>query len=187
MIEFKNMPARLNRALQVRTADRLRASLARDPTSGLPVVDALSDDDERELREVGGGRLAAVVFCIERVVDRARSSSEVHEGQCLATREAAHLIGGQVRRTDLLGWFAADALVILAPGLDRVSAQALAERLGHLFADRRLAVGDPHAHLRVNIGVAFRSAASPAGWTALTLVQEAERNASNLSSIAIVA
>ena len=42
------MPARIDRALQVRTADRLRASLARDESLGLPILSALSDADQRD-------------------------------------------------------------------------------------------------------------------------------------------
>ena len=48
MMVTRAMPARLNRALQVRTADRLRASLARDEGSGLPLVNALSEESLRE-------------------------------------------------------------------------------------------------------------------------------------------
>jgi GGDEF domain-containing protein len=187
MIEVRDMPARLNRALQVRTADRLQSSLARDQISGLPVVGALSDDDQRELREVGGGRIAAIVFRVEWVIDAARHPRAMHEVQSLVMSEVARLIDVQVRRTDLLGSLSEDALVILAPALDPMSAQSLGERLRELFAGRQLELGGVQVQVRVKVGVASRSAASPAGWTTQTLAQEAERNASDLPPIAIVA
>jgi GGDEF domain-containing protein len=187
MIEIRDMPAHLNRALQVRTADRLRAGLARDELSGLPVVGALSDDDQRELREVGGGRLAAIVFRVAWVIDAAHSPRPIREVQTLVMGEVARLIDLQVRRTDLLGSLSQDVLVIFAPALDPMSGQSLAERLRELFAGRHLEIGDLRVTVRVKVGVASRSSASPVGWTTQTLAAEAERNASDLPPIASVA
>src|SRR5450759_5416460 len=108
------MPTRLDRALQVRTADRLRATLARDASSGLPIVGALSDNDQRELCQVGGGRLAAVVIHVEWIIDAVPHPRAVHEVQTLVMTEVARLVDEQVRHTDLLGSLRADALLILA-------------------------------------------------------------------------
>src|ERR1700682_5209518 len=130
------MPTRLNRALQVRTADRLRASLARDEISGLPAVGALSNADDLELREVGGGRVAALVIQVEWDIDAVRYPRAIHEVHAIVMREVARIVDERVRRTDLLGALSADALVILAPALDAMSGQILAERLRTLFADR---------------------------------------------------
>src|SRR5579859_723186 len=127
------MSARLIRALQVRAADRLRASLPRDDVSGLPAAGALSDDAQRDLCTVGGGRLAAVVIHLEWTVDPVRYPRASHEVQKLVIREVARLVEQHVRRTDLLGPLRADALLILAPGLDLISGQSLAERLRDLF------------------------------------------------------
>ncbi len=180
MIENRDMPARLNRALQRRIADRLRSSLARDERSGLPLVGALSDDDASELREVGGGRLAAIVLRVGWVVDATHDVLVIRETHSLVMREAARLIQEQVRRTDLLGSLSEDALLIVAPGLDRVSAVSLAERLRDRFAGRPVAVvGDAWAQLRLSVGVAFRGADSPPGWSIHLLTQEAERNAAD--------
>jgi hypothetical protein len=181
------MPARLNRALQVRSAERLRSSLARDDISGLPAVGALSVDDQRELREVGGGRLSAIVFRVAWVIDPAHYPRPIREVQCLVMSAAARLIDEQVRRTDLLAALSEDAFVILAPALDPMSGQSLVERLRELFASRHLEIDDLQVQLRIKVGVASRSAASPAGWTTQTLAAEAERNASDLPPIAIVA
>jgi len=173
------MPTRLNRTLQVRTANRLRASLARDEISGLPVLDALAVDVQHELCEVGGGRLAAVLLHVEWALETVRYPLPTNEVQTLLIREVARLVEQEVRRTDLLGSLRADALLILAPGLDPMSGQSLAERLRGLFADRYLEVGDARMQLRVKVGFASGSAASAAGWTIQTLAEEAERDASD--------
>jgi len=187
MIEIRDMPLHLNRVLQVRTADRLRASLARDEMTGLPAVGALSDDDQRELREVGGGRIAAVAIIVVWAFDAVHLPPTIQEVQSLVMSEVARLVEEQVRRTDLLGSLSEEVLLILAPALDPLSGQTLAERLRDLFVDRHLEVGDVQVQLQVKVGVASRSAASPAGWTTQTLAREAELNASDLPPIAIVA
>jgi GGDEF domain-containing protein len=187
MMDSRDMPTHHNRALQVRTADRLRANLARDAMTGLPVVGALPEDDQRELCDGGGGRVAAVVILLEWTIDVLHRPRPIHEVQALVMTEAARLVGEQVRRTDLLGSLSDDALVIFAPALDPVSGHSLVERLRELFVDCHLAVGYVHVQLRAKVGVASRSAASPAGWTTQTLAEEAERNASEPGPIAIVA
>jgi GGDEF domain-containing protein len=181
------MPARLDRALQVRTADRLRASLARDESSGLPIVGALSEDDQRELSAVGGGRLAAVVIHVEWTIDAAAYPRAIEDVRTLVMREVARSVNEHVRHTDLLGSLSADALLILGPGLDRMSGQSLTQRLRALFVESHLEVGDVQVQLRISIGFASRSAASPDGWTTQSLVDEAERNASDPPPIASVA
>jgi hypothetical protein len=143
------MPRSLNRALQARTADRLRADLARDEASGLPILATLSEVDQRELCDVGGGRIAAVAICVD--------------GEpALAVRELARLVEGHVRRTDLVGWLTAKTVLVLAPGLDALAGRALAARLQGVLLDQR-----------VRIGSACRSAASPAGWAVSALGAEA--------------
>jgi hypothetical protein len=163
----------MNRALQVRTADRLRAALGSDAVSGLPVIDGLSELDQRALCEAGGGRLAAVSI---RVTWRALEQLSAQQLDGLTIREVARLLDDHVRRTDLLGVLAADTLLVLAPGLDPVSGRSLAERLRDLLADRLIEVGDAQVELRVKVGAAFRSAASPPGWTTRALAAEAERH-----------
>ena len=187
MIETRDMPLHLNRVLQVRTANRLRASLVRDEVTGLPLVGALSDDDQRDLREVGGGRIAAVAIIVVWTLDALDYPRAMQEMQSLVMSEVARLVDEQVRRTDVLGSLREDVLLILAPALDPLSGQTLAERLRDLFVDRHLEVGDVQVQMRVKVGVASRSAASPAGWTTQTLAREAELNASDLPPIAIVA
>ncbi|MDQ6670523.1 MAG: hypothetical protein M3069_07170 [Chloroflexota bacterium] len=181
------MPARLNRALQVRTADRLRASLARDDRTGLPLVAALSDADQRELREVGGGRLVAIVFRVEWLTGATVHPGAIAEIESVVMRRAAQRVDEHVRRTDLLGSLSEAALVILAPALDPASGRSLAERLSVVFAGLHVQVGELQVQLRVGVGVASRDAASPHGWTVQTLAEEAERTASDLPPIAIVA
>lgn len=181
------MPARLDRALQLRTADRLRASLARDEASGLPILGALAEDDERELRQVGGGRLAAVVIHVASTIDAVAYPVSIQEIRARVMREVARIVDAHTRQTDLLGSLGANSLVILAPGIDRMSGLSLADRLRALFVDGRLELGGVDAEARITIGFASRSAASPAGWTIATLVEEAERNASEPPPIAIVA
>ena|SRR5579859_4045795 len=181
------MPARLDRALQVRTADRLRASLARDQISSLPALGALEDQVQRDLCEVGGGRLAAVVIPVAWTLDEARNPLAIHEVETLVMRAVAGLVDEQVRRTDLLGSLRADALLVLAPGLDPMSGQSLAQRLRDRFVHANLEVGDVQIQLKITVGFASRSAASPAGWTIQTLAEEAERNISAPPPLASVA
>lgn len=144
------MPIGSNRALQVRIADRLRANLARDEVTGLPFVDSLSEADQSELCEMGGGRLAVVAMCVnaEAVSDVARAVEE------------------HVRRTDLLCRADPKTLLLLAPGLDPLAGRALVERLRNLLTQSRYAP--------VSMGAAFRSPASPIGWTTSELIAEAE-------------
>src|SRR5947209_5286142 len=106
------MPISLNRALLVRAADRVRDALPRDETTGLPQVGRLAEAQQRELCDVGGGRLAAVAICAATV----------------SLAEVARLLEPHVRRTDLLGVLDSAALMVLAPGLDPVSGQCLVER-----------------------------------------------------------
>ncbi len=181
------MAPRLNRALQVRTANRLRASLARDEISDLPAVGSLSDDDESELREVGGGQVGAIVFRVGWVIDAARYPRAIDEIHSLVMREVAERIDEQVRRTDLLCWLSEEALVVLAPALDPASARSMADRLSAFFAGRELEVGDLHVQLRVKVGIATRSPASAVGWTTRTLADEAQRNTVDVQPPAIVA
>jgi GGDEF domain-containing protein len=181
------MPARLDRVLQLRTADRLRASLARDEASGMPIVGVLAEDDERELRQVGGGRLAAVVIHVASSIDAVAYPLSIQEVQARVMREVARIVNAHVRQTDVLGSLGANALVILAPGIDRMSGLSLAERLRALFVDGHFELGDVAVQARITVGFASRSAASPAGWTTEALVQEAERNTSEPPPIAIVA
>jgi GGDEF domain-containing protein len=181
------MPAPLDRALQLRTADRLRGSLARDDSSGLPIIGALAEDDQRELSTVGGGRLAAVVIRVEWSIDAAAYPRTLHEVRALVMREVARIVNAQVRQTDLLGSLSAESLLIFAPGIDRMSGLSLAQRLRALFVGRRLELGDVVVQARITIGFASRSAASPAGWTIEALVKEAERNTSEPPPIASVA
>jgi hypothetical protein len=140
------MPTNLNRALQVRTADRLRASLARDEASGLPLIDALSDADEQELCEVGGGRVAAVAIRIapsgpgdvQEPVARSRTGM---------LREVARLVHQHVRRSDLLGSLDPDTLVVLAPGLDSTGGRHLVHRLRELLGTRvHVEIGARHVY-----------------------------------------
>jgi hypothetical protein len=162
------MPSNLNRALQVRTADRLRASLGRDEVHGLPVIDGLSDADQRALCDVGGGRLAAVAI---------RVSSSADEPRTLVAREVSRLVAEHVRRTDLFGALGKETLLILSPGLEPLGGQALAQRLRDLLNQRQMHIGGYRLVLRVQVGAAYRSAASPAGWTAQGLAAEAELQA----------
>jgi GGDEF domain-containing protein len=187
MIDSRDMSTAFNRALQIRAADRLRASLARDAISGLPLVGALSDLDQSELCAVGGGRLAAVVLHVAWSIAAVPHPRAVHEVHALVMNEVVRLVDEQVRRTDLFGSLRDDLLLILAPALDPLSSQSLAERLKDLLVDRQLALGDVHVQLRVKLGIATRSPSSPAGWTTQTLVAEAERNAADPPPIAIVA
>src|ERR1700704_3183165 len=188
------MPTGMNRALQVRAADRLRAALTTDALSGLPVIDALSELDQRELCEVGGGRLAAVAI----QVSWRPGALSVRPGavvgdppglplQSLMVREVARLIDEHVRRTDLLGVLGTDTLLVLAPGLDPLSGRSLADRLRSFLADRMVEAGDAQVELLVKVGPPFRSAASPPGWTTRALAAEAEIHMSSSLPIESVA
>jgi GGDEF domain-containing protein len=179
------MPTRLNRALQVRTADRLRASLARDEISGLPAAGTLSDTDQLELLEVGGGRIAAVAIYVEWQIDSVRYARAIHDMHAAVMNAVARIVDERVRRTDLLGSLSDDALVIFAPALDPIGGRSLAQRLRLLFADRLLEIDDVQVQLHVKVGFASRSAASPVGWTTQTLAGEARRNALDVPPIAI--
>jgi hypothetical protein len=156
------MPMGLNRTLQVRTANRLRADLPRDASSGLPAIGALSELDQRELSEVGGGRLTAVAIC---VVDS------------VMVGEVVRVVAAAVRRTDLFGWLNDETLVVLAPGLDPVAGQALADRLRDLFVDHDVEIDGQATSVQVEVGSAHRSGASGTGWTIRALTAEAELQA----------
>jgi hypothetical protein len=168
-----HMSSSMNRALQVRTADRLRASLEIDAISGLPVIDALSEVDQRELCDVGGGRLAAVAINLLWGAGTVFEEPLVQQVDGLAVREVARLVDDHVRRTDVLGVLGTDTLIVLAPGLDPLGGRILVDRLRLLLADRLVAVGGVQVELRVRVGAAFRSAASPSAWTPGTLAAEA--------------
>ncbi len=174
------MPIGLNRALQVRTADRLRAELGRDEATGLPIVGALSDADRRELCDVGGGRVVAVAICVDGL--------SVPGGErAAAMRGVARLVDKNVRRTDLLGWLGAETLIVLAPGIDAVGGRSLAKRLRSMLMDARIELAGSVLELRIRVGCASRSHASPASWTLAALGAEAELQASEPNAIATVA
>jgi len=79
------MLASLNRALQVQVADALRARLPRSAGTGLPLVEALTADDQRDLSAAGAGRLAAVAIRI----GGGGGPGETQPGDDDADREAA--------------------------------------------------------------------------------------------------
>jgi hypothetical protein len=169
------MPIGLNRALQVRTADRLRAELASEQQTGLPQIAALTAIDQRELCEVGGGRLAAVAVKIDSwMVHPAEEARDVAAVPVLTVREVVELIGAHIRRTDLLAALSASTLIVLAPGLEPVGGRSLADRLRNLFVSRTLDVAGAQVYLRVHVGAAYRSLASPSGWTVAELAALAE-------------
>ena len=174
------MPTGLNRALQVRTADRLRAELGRDEATDLPIVGALSEADRRELCDVGGGRVVAVAICVDGLC--------APGGQrALVMREVARLLNERVRRTDLLGWLGAQTLIVLAPGIDAVCGRSLAKRLRSMLVHAQIELGGTPLELRIRVGCASRSHASPSSWTLAALGAEAEFQASEPSAIATVA
>ncbi len=175
------MPTGLNRALQVRTADRLRAKLGRDEATGLPVVGALSEADRRELCEVGGGRVVAVAICVDLALPA------LGDARALVMRQVARLVDEKVRRTDLLGWLRAETLIVLAPGIDAVGGRCLANRLRSSLTNSHLEIGGPPIQLRVRVGCASRSHASPTSWTLAALGVEAEFQATEPAPIATVA
>ena len=173
------MAVGLNRALQVRAADRLRAELARDAVTGLPIAGALSEADRTELCEVGGGRVAAVAICIdswtpgEVTLNLAQQDRE----RTLVVREVARLVDKHVRRTDLVGWLSRETLLVLAPGIDAVGSRSLAARIQGLLAERPVDLAGISRALRVRVGTASRCYASPSSWTLSGLVAEAELQA----------
>jgi hypothetical protein len=144
----------VNRALQVRAADRMRAALGRDVATGLPAIEDLSEADQRELCDIGGGRLAAVAI-------RLHGPAQV---------DVARLLEEHVRRTDLLGTLGGNLLLLLAPGLDPVGGRSLADRLHVLLIE---------SDVTVSVGAAYRSAASSTGWTTRALAAEAELHPTN--------
>ncbi|GAC1314322.1 MAG: hypothetical protein NVSMB2_03590 [Chloroflexota bacterium] len=141
------MATSLNRALHVRVADRLRTSLVRHVASGLPDICRLSDVDQREFLDAGGGRLAVIALRLDPTT----------------LREVVRLVSEAIRRTDLFGALADDTLLILAPGLTPNDGDVLLARLRSLTD-----------HLHVRLGLAYRSSASVLMWTSRALAAEAE-------------
>jgi hypothetical protein len=181
------MPTGLNRALQVRTADRLRAELGRDEATDLPIVGSLSEADRRELCDVGGGRVVAVAICVDGWVPLELDLRVLGDERALVMREVARLLDENVRRTDLLGWLSADTLIVLSPGIDAVGGRSVAKRLQTTLVRARIEVAGMPLELRIRVGCASRSHASPAGWTLAALGAEAELHANEPSAIATVA
>jgi hypothetical protein len=119
------MLANLNRALQVQVADALRARLRRSNGTGLPLVEALTIDDQRDLSAAGAGRVAAVAIRIgghggvrkrcasdggagrdaaaaSRAVDRSQVVRRATDGPGVALRETDEL-GVVLHETDESG------------------------------------------------------------------------------------
>ena len=178
----QDMPTGLNRALQVRTADRLRAELGRDEATGLPIVGALSEADRRELCDVGGGRVVAVAICVD-----GWTPPELCVQRAAVIREVARLVDQDVRRTDLLGWLSAETLVVLAPGIDPVGGRNLAARLRVTLTNGSVEIAGTPFDLQIRVGCASRSHASPSSWTLSALGAEAEFQASEPAAVAAVA
>lgn len=147
MIGPHTMVPSLNRALHVRVADRLRASLVRHAPSGLPDMSSLNEVDQREFLDAGGGRLAVIAMRVDPV----------------AVHEVIVPIAEAIRRTDLFGALADDTFLILAPGLTPNDGDVLVERLRLLTA-----------HLDVRLGLSYRSSASASVWSPRGLAAEAE-------------
>ena len=185
----QDMPTGLNRALQVRTADRLRAELVRDEATRLPIVGSLSEVDRRELCDVGGGRVVAVAICVDAWAPFEMELHVLHDDseRALIMREVARLVDENVRRTDLLGWLSAETLIVLAPGIDAVGGRSLAARLHAQLAASHVEIAGIPLELRVRVGCASRSHASPSTWTLSALGAEAELQASEPLSVATVA
>jgi len=179
------MPTGLNRALQVRTADRLRAELGRDEATGLPIVGSLSEADRRELCDVGGGRVVAVAICVDRWTPFDALASACQ--RTMVMREVARLVDENVRRTDLLCWLSAETLVVLAPGIDPVGGRSLAGRLRVTLTRGSVEIAGAPVELQVRVGCASRSHASPSSWTLAALGAEAEFQAREPAAVATVA
>lgn len=90
-------------------------------------------------------------------------------------REAAQLLTGTVRSTDIVGRWGGEEFLILLPRVDSVGAAATAEKLRAAFADARL-VPDPPAGVEpvgtISVGVAPYGVGS----TADAVIQEADAN-----------
>lgn len=125
---------------------------------------------------MGGGRLAAVALCVD-VATAAEMEVAEPAAPALVVREVARLIDEHVRKTDLLGWWSDDTLLVLAPGLDALGARSLATRLRGMLANRHFEIAGTPVELRVKVGSACRSAASPSGWTMNTLGADAQVDA----------
>jgi len=181
------MPTGLNRALQVRTADRLRAALGRDEATGLPIVGALSEADRRELCDVGGGRVVAVAICVDGWTPLELRALDSDCERALVMREVARLVDENVRRTDLLGWLSAETLIVLAPGIDAVGGRSLATRLRTTLTGSHVELSGTPLELRIRVGCASRSYASPSSWTLAALGAEAEFQAAEPAPVGTVA
>jgi hypothetical protein len=76
-------------------------------------------------------------------------------------------VDANVRRTDLLVSVDPHTLAILAPGLDPLGGQSLTARLEDVVC----------AHFPAQVGAAYRSPLSTAGWDLAELTHDARRRA----------
>jgi hypothetical protein len=181
----QGVPTGHNRALQVRTADRLRAELSRDEATGLPIVGTLSEQDRCELCDVGGGRVVAVAICVDGWTGVGAVELRVlGDERAVVMREVARLVEENVRRTDLLGWLGAETLILLAPGIDPVGGRSLAIRLRNSLTRGSVDIAGTPVQLQVRVGCASRSHASPSSWTLAALGAEAEMQAAAIATVA---
>jgi PleD family two-component response regulator len=105
----------------------------------------------------------------------------------MVMREVARLIDENVRRTDLLGWLSAETLIVLAPGIDAVGGRSVATRLRLVLVRSEIELVGTPLELRIRVGCASRSHASPSSWTLSALGAEAEFQASEPNAVATVA
>jgi diguanylate cyclase (GGDEF)-like protein len=102
-------------------------------------------------------RQGTSLTCLLIDLDRFKQINDVHGHLAgdLALREAAQRVDAQIRGSDAAARFGGDEFVVLAPGITREQAQALAERIRAAVAESPLEIQPGvSVNLTVSVGVA---------------------------------
>jgi diguanylate cyclase (GGDEF)-like protein len=144
IIERRELEARLR---WMATTDGLTGALNR---SGFMTL------SQTALERDGGG-LALMMLDVDHF--KSINDRYGHAGGDLALRHLVNLVGGQIRRGDLLGRLGGEEFAVLLPAIAIKEARTIAERLVSLVASSPVTFGDTSIGMTVSIGIAVATSA----------------------------
>ncbi len=177
-------PDQIHRAVLSRGVQELRARLPLAPMVGIPPVDALDEEAQAQLREIGADRLSCVAAIVRYRIIGGPAGAPVHAAlPSLVLAEAASLVHASIRTSDLVLVLAPDTLIVLSPGVEPLGGRTLLGRLEEVLAHRKLKVKQLMIELNPVLASTYRSPSFPTSWDVPSVAQEARRRAASPSGV----
>ena len=133
--------------------EQLQIEATHDSLTGLWNRRAILESLERELGRAARQGTAITIVMGDLDLFKRINDTHGHPVGDAALRETARRLGGAVRGYDFVGRYGGEEFLIVAPGLDRVGAIELAERIRGRFADTPFVVSGQSLSLTLSLGV----------------------------------